>query len=458
MSRPIEAEMLYRKLAEGRLPAGAEEVTAARRGLALALAKINRPAQVAEALQLVALTRDENGNVPDDKIAEDLDEQLVQAKVLGSIKHYRLQGKAITMLEALHKKNVLLAEDQFLLARLQAQHDRTLWQKTRQLLKALTLNYPKNPRFLAFTAHMHIQHKEFPEAEQTIVRLEQLERERKIVGGGFGSIELRAKALEMRGFGSQAVALLTTYAEQSEKGSARRLLLGELHGRLGNFREAIDLCDQVRQTGMNYNEANTAALAILRGNKPSEAQPTKHEQWLQQRSRVEATLREALAREPASIPLRLHMADVMEMHGKYQEVEKICREVLRNQDTNLVALNNLAWLLGLHADTNPEALTLINRAIDKHGQRPELLDTRAVILFQRGNVEESVRDLERVVNEAPTPARLFHLSQAYERAKNTKSALAVLRRASEMGLSVQQLHPAEHTEYHRAIATLEKRL
>lgn len=457
MGRPIEAELLFRRIAERTIPADDEEITFARRGLALALAKRNQPASISEALTLVGLTRDDNGKVPDEKIAESIDEQLVQAKVLASIQHHRLQGKAIALLETLNKKNALVAEDQFLLARLQAQHDRALWQKTRQLLKALTLNHPKNARYLGFTAHMLIQNKEFTEAEQAIARLEQLERERKVVAGGFGSIELRAKALEVRGFGSQSIALLTSYAEQSDAGSPRRLLLAGLHGRLGNFREAIDLCEQVRQIGKNANEANVAALAILRGNKPSEAQPTKHEQWLQQRNRVESILRDALAREPGNISLRLHMADVMEMQGKFQEVEKICRDVLRDSDANLVALNNLAWQLGLHENQTAEALTLINRAIDKHGPRPELLDTRAIILLRRGNLDESVRDLERVVNEAPTAARLFHLSQAYERVKNAKATEA-LRRANEMGLSVQQLHPAEHTDYHRAIATLEKRL
>ncbi len=122
--------------------------------------------------------------------------------------------------------------------------------------------------------------------------------------------------------------------------------------------------------------------------------------------------------------------------------------MLKDQDTNLVALNNLAWLLAHRADQAAEALTLINRAIDKYGPRPELLDTRAVALINRGNLEAATRDLERVVNEAPTPARLFHLSRAHERARNNTSALAFLRQANEMGLTpAATLHPAERAEY-----------
>jgi hypothetical protein len=62
-----------------------------------------------------------------------------------------------------------------------------------------------------------------------------------------------------------------------------------------------------------------------------------------------------------------------------------------------------------------------------------------------------------VVDEAPTPARLFHLSRAYDRARNAASGLALLRRANEMGLTVQHLHPIEQPEYQRVMADLTKR-
>jgi hypothetical protein len=102
-------------------------------------------------------------------------------------------------------------------------------------------------------------------------------------------------------------------------------------------------------------------------------------------------------------------------------------------------------------------LTLIQKAIDKYGPRPELLDTRAIILLNKGDVEHSLRDMERVVNEAPTPTRLFHLSRGYERARNTTSALAMLRQANEQGLTPNQLHPAEQAEYQRVTNELNKR-
>lgn len=461
-----EAEKLYRKLAERRIRASEDDVNAARRGLALALVRQNRPAKTTEALQIVGLAVDDNGLAPNTKFADAQDEHLLQGKLLGTIAHHRLRGAAITQLDTLQKKNALPPEDQFLLARLLVQQnpqtagkggDDANWIKARGLLATLIASQPKNPRFLQYAAQQLIHRHEYTEAEQMITRLETIERERKAMPGGFGSIELWAKMKEQRGLGTQAIALLTSYAEQTGASPVRKLLLANLHGRLGNYRDAVDLCEEVRQTGAHYNEANAAVVAILRTNKPSEAQPTKFDHWAKQRQRVESSLREAMQKDPKDAPVRLHLADLMEMQGKYDDVEKLCREVLKENENNLVALNNLAWLLGQKSNTAAEALTLIERAVAKYGQRPELLDTRAIVQLNLGRIEPALRDLQRVVNEAPTPTRLFHLCRVQERARNIPSAQAALRQANDLGLTAQQLHPVEQAEYQRVTSELARR-
>jgi cellulose synthase operon protein C len=453
------AEALYRKMVEKQIPVTAEDVTAARRGLAMALVKQDHRLKSVEALQLVGLTLDDRGLLPDGKIADSPDEQLLQAKVLGSLNHHKLRGQAIQIMESLQPRNVLSSDDRFFLARrlVEQKSDTANWPKARALLKALTLEQPKNPRYLGYAAREHIQQKEFTDAEQFIARLEAVERERKVAAGGFGSIELRAKLLETRGLGAQATILLSEYAKQPEALPVRKLLVAHMHGRLGNFQEAIDLCEEVRKTDSHRIEADSAAVAIIHANKPSEAQPTKFAQWQKERVRLETSLRAALQKEPKDIPLRMQLAELMEMQGKYDEVEKLCRAALKDDAGNLVACNNLAWLLAHRPDQAAEALTLVNSAIERFGLRPELLDTRAVALVNLGNLEPALRDLERVVNESPTPMRLFHLSRAHERSHNANLALAYLRQANEMGLTPQQLHPAEQAEYQRVTADLIKR-
>jgi tetratricopeptide (TPR) repeat protein len=456
--RPAAAEALYRKICERQVPASDQDVAAARRSLALTLARQNPALKSAEALRLVGLALDDKGLLPDGKIAEALEDQLLQAKVLGTLNHHRLRGKAIALMEAMHQKGVLSAEDQYFLARMLAHHgnDTATWQKTRNLLKALMQQEPRNSRFLSYAAHLHLQQKEFTEAEAIIAKLESVERERKVAAGAFGSIELRAKMLELRGLGAQATAMLRDYANQPDALPIRLLLVAHMEGRLGNFRSAIDLCEEVRAAPVYVNDANAAAIGILSANKPSEALLTQHAQWQEQRQRVEAGLREAIAKNAKDVQARLYLAHVMELVGKHNEVEKLCREVIREAPNNLVALNNLSWQLGQHAKTAAEALPLIERAIEHHGPRPELLDTRAVAHMNLGKFDLALRDLERVANEAPTPTRLFHLARAQEKTKNIPSAQATLREANAKGLTMQQLHPAEHAEFQRVTIELAK--
>src|SRR5262249_24744665 len=98
------AEMLYRNVIRSKRPISDEQATAARRGLALALVKQNHPEKSTEALALVGLKLDEKGMLPDSKIADAYDEQLIQAKVLGTINHHKLRAKAIALLEALQHR------------------------------------------------------------------------------------------------------------------------------------------------------------------------------------------------------------------------------------------------------------------------------------------------------------------------------------------------------------------
>lgn len=459
VSRWADAEILYRKLHEKKVAAKEDDAKAARHGLALALARQGTNEKRIEALKLAGFAVDDNGMPIDGTVPEQREEQILQAKVLGSFAHHRLRDKAIAMLESLQRKSPLNDEERFFLARICIDQGSVSphFAKAIALLKSLTQDQPRNVRYLTVAARELLEQKELADAEPIIARLERVERERKMLAGGFGSIELRAKLLELRGEGTQAVALLTEYADQSTAFPMRRLLLAHLHGRLGQYREAIDLCDAVRKAGKAGSldvEANAAAVAILCTNKPSEAQPTSYQAWRREFDRVEADLRESLKSNAKEPSIRLFLANLMELQGRYDEVERLCRDVLRDHDTNLVALNNLAWLLSQRPTPPEEALSLIERAIAKYGLRPELRGTRAIVLLNMGKPADALQDMQRVVEEEPTATRYFYLTRAHAKLKNATVAQTTLRRANEMGLTLQQLHPVEQAEFRRVSSEL----
>jgi tetratricopeptide (TPR) repeat protein len=453
------AEALYRHLLDKLRDASDADRAAARRGLALALAKGGEPQRTPEALELAGLALDQTGRLDDKTLAAEPEARLGQARVLAAMNSHALRGKAIELLEELNKKQLLHAEDQYQLARLLHLHgpDPANWMKSREVLKAITTSHPTNARYLAYHANLLLLHKELPDADALIARLEQMEKDRQLPAGVLGSVEMKARALEMRGKELAAIALLQSFAEQKDAPPARALLLASLHGRLGNYQEAIDWCDRVRQIGGSYREeAYGAAISILRAGKPAAAKSVKLKLWQQQADRVEANLRESTQWDTDNVVLRLQLADLMELVGRFDQVESICRDLLKKDPDNLVALNNLAWLLAGKEGQGQEALALINRAIAKYGARPELLDTRAVAYVALGMAKEAVRDLEQVIRESPTPTRYFHLSRAHHLAKDTPLAVAALRRANELGLSFAQLHPTDQEAYRQLMAQMPK--
>jgi predicted Zn-dependent protease len=453
--KPRDAEALYRLVLDGKLGPAEDEVPLARRGLALALARGANPQRVAEALQLVGLALDAAGNLDPASVAANAETRLLQARVLSALPSHALRGQAIKLFEAFHQKQALAIDDQIQLAQL-LHMDRPAsqaWKRSREILAAVTASQPHHARYLGLYANLLLVHQEVPEAETLIARLEQLEGDRKLPPGTLGSIELKARALELRGKEAEAIALLAAYADQKDAPRVRLLLLASLHGRLGNYQEAVDLCYQVKQA--NYREAAyAAAVNLLRLAKPPADAATALERWREQLARIEASLKESIQLDDGNVMLRLQLADLLELQERYEPCEAVYREVLKKEADNVVALNNLAWTLAHREGKGKEALTMIARAIERYAPRPELLDTRAMVYLSLNMPKEAVRDLELAVRDAPTPTRYFHLTRAHHLAKNAPLALAALQRANDLGLSVPQLHPTDQQAYERVVPEL----
>jgi Tfp pilus assembly protein PilF len=126
-----------------------------------------------------------------------------------------------------------------------------------------------------------------------------------------------------------------------------------------------------------------------------------------------------------------------------QEVEKLYRQVLDRDPRQVVALNNLAWMLAERGTSSDEALTLINRAIESYGPRPEFLDTRAVVQLTLGKHQDAVDDLKRAIEDAPSFTKYLHLTDAHHRAKNRPEAQKALRTAGNLMPNLSRVSPAD---------------
>jgi tetratricopeptide (TPR) repeat protein len=453
--RVEQAEPLLQQMANGEVPAASPgDREWAKHGLALVLASGTNYERFQRALHLEGIELDSNGQLRDRTQEESTEQQKSQARVLATqLGQRQFRRRAIEMFEGLERTRQLLPGDRFILAIL-LETDGAL-QKSQGLLRELVEKHPSNAQFMARYTLTLLQREPGPEqlkeAAKWIGQLEDLEKERGLEPNTYASVEMHARLLEARGEGEQALRRLRKHLRREKAQPEEALLLLDSLRRLRRFAEAYQLCEQmwVGDSALASGKpcrpevAGGASVAILRSISPTDEQV----------QRLEKQLREAITRNPKQMVLRLHLADLYDLRGRYADAEKLYREVLdlRNEPHNIVALNNLAWLLAHREGGAAEALGYIDAALHGVGRRADLLDTRALVYLRLGKNEPALADLREAIEDAATPTRQFHLAKAYHAMKNSSAAVAELKKAEESLARFNKplpamVHPTEQEE------------
>ena len=153
------------------------------------------------------------------------------------------------------------------------------------------------------------------------------------------------------------------------------------------------------------------------------------------KQRVEKVLTDAQVKFENHPGILLTLGDMRVSEDRYAEAEEFYRQLLEKNPGHAVAMNNLAWLLALQGKKLDEALSLINKAIERTGQLPSMLDTRACVYIAQGKADKALKDLEDVVADGPTPVRLFHQAQALNLANQKYAASSTMQQAIKAGLT-----------------------
>jgi Tfp pilus assembly protein PilF len=417
------------------------DVAWARHGLAVMLAASTDYRSFQKALGLVEMRLDESGVLKDaatEARPHGSDDALARARVLATQPQRQFRDKAIELLEAANRTGRLEHGDRFILALLYDSADN--WPKANEEFRSLVLEQAKTPQYLAQYALRLIRQGDVEAADQWIGRLEALEKERDLPEGWFGTVELRARLFEKRGEGEKALEKLRAYLRRPRARPDEMLYLIASLGRQERFAEAFALCPEAWEK-CPPEAAGGVTVALLRVMKPTDAQVAKAEDWL----------KAAIAKHPKNMTLRMHLADLYDIRGRYGESEQQYRVVLREEPGNVIALNNMAWLLVRNGDSAAEALPLIDAAVNGLGRRPDLLDTRALVYLKLQRYDEAVSDLKEATFEKPTPTRLFHLARAHHLAKEKEAAEKALQEALKIGLQTAALHPLEQQDCKRML-------
>lgn len=444
--RSMRAEELLRALASGKMSGvPSTEVVEAQRKLAILLSAGTDFRRFSEALSLVGLSVDDQGRLGPVTDPETIEEQRTRARVLASQSNQKqFRAEAIRLFEKLRDKGPLADDDRFILARLYDVEGES--RKSRDDLKQLVSSPSPNPRYLAHYAQLLITQKlELEEAERKIVLLEKLEKQTESGANGFGSVDLRVQLLEQQNKKDEALKLMQAHV--AKKPEEVVLLINALC-RQAKFSDAYEVCEKLWKEGKHTPEVlGAVSVGVLQGWKDaSDAQIRAVEKHL-----ANALARVTQQKKPSAL-LRLQLAQMHDKRGQYDQATDELRKVLEEQPNNVVALNNLAWMLALRSGDAGKALMHVEKAIAGMGRRADLLDTRAMVHLARKEPAKAVADLKEALQEGATASRLYRLARAHHENRESDKAKAALAQAKAKGLEVAMLHPVEHEEAKKLLA------
>ncbi len=150
---------------------------------------------------------------------------------------------------------------------------------------------------------------------------------------------------------------------------------------------------------------------------------------------------------------------LLQTSGRSEEAVITYQRVLELQPDNLVALNNLAWILCEVQNHPQEALELAQQGLARSPDYVDLIDTRGMAYYRLGRYEEAVKDFNRCINLYPIrapglAASYFHLGRCLAELGDKSQAVVHLNRAMELNKKLGALNSVDIEEVKKLLVKL----
>ena len=180
----------------------------------------------------------------------------------------------------------------------------------------------------------------------------------------------------------------------------------------GDFDKALTLYNKVYL--MSASSANALGLAQA--------------QWQTgQHDKAVNTLQAWTLKNPDDVKAQLRLALMYQAMGLAGDASARFNRVLLFEPDNVVALNNLAWLL--RNEYPAKALQYIEKAVELEPENASVYDTLGVVLLLQGNVTRALRVLQRAFRAYPDqPSIQYHYALALHRNSQSEQAIEVLQK------------------------------
>ncbi len=167
--------------------------------------------------------------------------------------------------------------------------------------------------------------------------------------------------------------------------------------------------------------------------------------------------REVIAQHPANITAHMGLARAAHALDESDMAEQAYRRVLELEPHNWRALNDLAWMLAHNRDGEglSEAAVLADTGVAQFPNNVHLLDTRGVVFFKRGRLDQAREDLEKCVRlaggqHATRASALLHLARVLVKIEGREAARSALLDAQR----VDEVHHVLSEEQRAEIARM----
>jgi len=154
---------------------------------------------------------------------------------------------------------------------------------------------------------------------------------------------------------------------------------------------------------------------------------------------------------PRSAEVAASLAVLMQVTERYEQAAKFYRRVLELRPDDVVALNNLAWIISEQQGAYQEALELAQKGLKIAPNYVDLIDTRGVVYYRLGKFDKAVQDFSTCIKlypdeNASVAAVHFHLGRALARLGENEKAREHLNRALSLNQKVKGLSQTDLSE------------
>jgi tetratricopeptide (TPR) repeat protein len=175
---------------------------------------------------------------------------------------------------------------------------------------------------------------------------------------------------------------------------------------------------------------------------------------------VETMLQAILKNDPGNMDATNALAMLLQVSGRPQEAATLYQRIITAQPDNLVAINNLAWILCEDQNLYDQALALAQQGIEKAPtDYVDLIDTRGTIYYRMRQYDKAAQDFNQCLKLYPegTPALVtshFHLAKTLIGLGKKEESIKVMNQALKLNSDFGGLSPADLAEAKRLLNEL----